>query len=107
MNSGKEKSCCAPIIQSVGNAVSCCAPPLDQRMLRFPDGIQCGVIGLDDVLADIYSEGRDASEETAQEIMDRLEAMKNYIPSSDSVLKEYVDVLLKEYMNYIKKMSKG
>ena len=69
-------------------------------MLRFPDGIQWGVIGLDDILADVYSEGKQVSKETAEEIVDRLEAEKNYIP--DSCRKQYSDLLLGEYRKYVK-----
>ncbi len=52
-------------------------------------------------MAGVYSEGRQANDETAEEIMNRLEA-KNYIPSSDRVRKEYAYVLLKEYRKYVK-----
>jgi hypothetical protein len=71
-------------------------------MLTFPDDTQVGVIGLDEILADLYSEGRQANEETAKEIIDRLEAAKNFIPSSDRTRKEYAYVLLKEYRGYVK-----
>jgi len=81
----------------------CCAPiPLGRRTLSFLDGTQCGVNGLDDILAEVYSEGRQVSEETAEEIIDRLEAKKNYIPSSDRARKEYSYTLLREYRKYIK-----
>jgi hypothetical protein len=69
-------------------------------MLSFTDDIEVGVIGLDEILADLYSEGRQANEETAEEIIDRLEAKKNYIPSSERVRREYAYVLLKEYRKY-------
>jgi hypothetical protein len=42
------------------------------------------------------------NEETAEEIINRLEAKKNYIPSSDRARKEYSYVLLKEYRKYVK-----
>jgi hypothetical protein len=102
-NVEKQKPCCAPVIQSVENGIPCCAPPFGQRMLNFPDGTQCGVIGLDGILAEVYSEGRQVNEQTAEEIIDRLEAKKNYIPLSDSVRKEYSYVLLKEYSNHIER----
>ncbi len=70
-------------------------------MLKFPDGTKIRVTGLDEILADLYSEGRQASQETAEEIMNRLEARKNFIPSSDCVRKEYSYVLLMEYRNYL------
>lgn len=71
-------------------------------MLRFPDDTQVRVYGLDDILADLYSEGRQADEETAEEIINRLEAKKNFIPSSDRARREYAYVLLKEYRKYVK-----
>jgi hypothetical protein len=71
-------------------------------MLSFPDDIQIGVNGLDDILADLYSEGRKASDEIAEEIIKRLEANKNYIPLSGRARKEYAYVLLKEYRKYVK-----
>lgn len=74
-------------------------------MLKFPDDTQVGVLGLDDIMAELYSEGRKATEETAEEIMERLEARKNYIPSSERVRKEYAYVLLKEYRAYLKDRS--
>ena len=58
---------------------------------------QARVYGLDEILAALYAEGRKVNEETAEEIINRLEAKKNYIPSSDRVRKEYAYVLLKEY----------
>jgi predicted transcriptional regulator len=57
---------------------------------------------LDEILADLYSEGRQVNEETAKEIINRLEAKKNYIPSSDHARKEYAYILLKEYRKYVK-----
>jgi hypothetical protein len=53
-------------------------------------------------MAALYSEGRPANEATAEEIIDRLEVKKNYIPSSDRVRKEFRYVLLKEYRKYVK-----
>jgi hypothetical protein len=70
-------------------------------MLRFPDDTQVRVNGLDEILADLYSEGRRANEETAEEIIKRLEAKKNYIPSSDRIRRQYSYVLVKEYRRYV------
>jgi hypothetical protein len=64
--------------------------------------VQIRVNGLDEILADVYSEGRRVNDETAEEIINRLEANKNYIPSSDRARKEYSYVLLKEYRKYVK-----
>jgi hypothetical protein len=70
-------------------------------MLRFPDDTQIRVTGLNEILADLSSEGRQANGETAEEILHRLEAQKNFIPSSDRTRKEYAYVLIKEYIKYI------
>jgi len=76
-------------------------------MLNFFDDTQVGVIGLDDIMAELYAEGRKASDETAEEIIKRLEVKNNYVPSSDRVRKEYAYVLLKEYRTYVKERSGG
>jgi hypothetical protein len=68
--------------------------------LRFVDGTTTAVTGLTEILAELYSEGRQASRETAEEIMARLEASKNYIPPSSLVRREYAHALLEEYRNY-------
>jgi len=60
---------------------------------------------LDEIMAELYTEGKKATDDTAEEIIDRLEDRKNYIPSSDWVRKEYAYVLLKEYRMYIKDRS--
>ena len=74
-------------------------------MLKFFDDTRVGVIGLDDVMTELYEEGRKATDETAEEIIKRLEAKNNYIPSSERIRKEYAYVLLKEYRAYIKNRS--
>jgi hypothetical protein len=68
-------------------------------MLRFPDKTRARVNGLNEILAGLYSEGRPANNETAKEILDRLEKSNNYIPPS--ARREYKSVLLKEYRDYI------
>jgi predicted nucleic-acid-binding protein len=74
-------------------------------MLKFPDNTQASVVGLDEILAQLYTEDRKATAETAEEIVNRLEEKKNFIPPSEHVRREYVYVLLKEYRNYIKDRS--
>jgi len=74
-------------------------------MLKFFDDIQVGVIGLDDIMAELHADGRKATDETAEEIIKRLEVKNNYVPSSDRVRKEYDYVLLKEYRTYVKDRS--
>ena len=76
-------------------------------MLNFFDDTQVGVIGLDVIMAELYGEGRKAIDETAEEIIKRLEVKNNYVPSSDRVRKEYAYVLLKEYRTYVKERSGG
>jgi HEPN domain-containing protein len=68
-------------------------------MLRFPDGTKIRVNGLNEILADLYSEGRQPNKEAAEEIVDRLERNDNYIPPS--ARREYKSVLLKEYRDYV------
>jgi hypothetical protein len=68
-------------------------------MLKFPDGTQIRVIGLDEILADLFSEGRQPNKETSEEILNRLEKNNNYIPPS--ARREYKSVLLKEYKDYV------
>ena len=53
-------------------------------------------------MADLYAQGRAANDATAEEIIDRLEALKNYIPSSDRVRREYAYALLREYRTYLR-----
>ncbi|MFZ3114922.1 MAG: hypothetical protein WA133_12115 [Syntrophales bacterium] len=60
---------------------------------------------MNEIMADLYSEGRQADQETAEEIISRLEK-KNYIPSSYLTRKEYAYLLLKEYSEYVKGKSK-
>lgn len=74
-------------------------------MLKFPDDTKVGVNGLDDVMAEVYAEGRTTTDEIAEEIINRLETKRNYIPSSDRARQEYAYVLLKEYRTYIKDRS--
>ncbi len=51
-------------------------------------------------MAELYSEGRQPNQETAEELLDRLEKNNNYIPTS--ARREYKSVLLKEYRDYVK-----
>jgi hypothetical protein len=74
-------------------------------MLKFFDDTEVGVMGLDDIMSQLYSEGRIPTDETAEEIIKRLEARNNYIPSSERVRKEYSYILLNEYRAYVKDRS--
>ncbi len=68
-------------------------------MLKFPDQTQVRVNCLDEVLAEVYSEGRQPNSETAEEIVERLEKHNNYIPPA--ARREYKSVLLKVYKDYL------
>ncbi len=68
-------------------------------MLKFPDNTRVRVNGLNEILADLYSEGRKPNRETVEEILDRLEKNNNYIPPS--ARREYKSILLKEYRDYV------
>jgi hypothetical protein len=70
-------------------------------MLKFPDGTSIGVNGLDDIMAELCAEGKKATDATAEEAIKRLEAKKNYIPSSYSVRKQYAYAILDKYRTYI------
>jgi len=59
-------------------------------------------MGLDDIMAGLYLEGKTPTDETAKEMIDRLEEKKNFIPSSERVRRHYAYVLLREYKSYIK-----
>ncbi len=56
-------------------------------------------------MAELYAEGREANGETVEEIIRRLEALHNYIPSSEITRREYRNVLLKEYREYVEMQS--
>ena len=56
-------------------------------------------------MAELYAESRQATDETAAEIINRLETKKNFSPSSERARKEYAYVLLKEYRTYLKYRS--
>ena len=77
-------------------------PVVGRRILKFPDKTQVAVDGLVEIMAELYAEDRKATYETAQEIINKLEEKKNYIPSSEQVRREYVYVLRQEYEKYIK-----
>ena len=52
-------------------------------------------------MAELYSVGKQANKETADEIIAGLEAMGTYIPTAETVRREYRNVLLKEYEEFI------
>ncbi len=70
-------------------------------MLKFPDGTWVGVNGLDEILAELYAEGKKVDDVTTEEIIGRLEARKNYIPSAYSVRRDYVCAVRAKYRTYV------
>ncbi len=68
-------------------------------MLRFRDNTQVRLNGLNEILAGLYSEGKQPNKGTGEEILNRLEKYNNYIPPS--ARREYRSVLLKEYRDYV------
>jgi hypothetical protein len=70
-------------------------------VLQFPDDSQVAVMGLVDIMAQLYAEGWESTDETAEEIIRRLEDKNNYIPLSERVRREYQYALLKEYKKYL------
>jgi hypothetical protein len=52
-------------------------------------------------MAEIYSVGKQANKETADEIIAGLEAMGTFIPTTETVRREYRHVLLKEYQEFV------
>ena len=77
----------------------CCSPPKPgRRMLTFPDGTQVGVMGLDEILADMHAGGRQVGADTAEEIVERL-SENNYV--APSFRHEYCEVVLDEYRRFV------
>jgi hypothetical protein len=52
-------------------------------------------------MAELHSVGKKANKETVEEIIAGLEAMGNYVPPSEVARREYRNVLLKEYEEFI------
>jgi len=49
--------------------VSFPSAPVGRRILKFFDETEVGLIGLDEIMAELYSEGRKATDETAEAII--------------------------------------
>ncbi|HKI47995.1 MAG TPA: hypothetical protein VKA69_01640 [Desulfobacteria bacterium] len=74
-------------------------------MLQFPDDTQVSVTGLDDIMAGLYLEEIKPTDDAAREMITRLEEKGNFIPSSESVHREYAYVLLREYKKFVRDRS--
>jgi hypothetical protein len=77
------------------------APTVSRCTLRFIDGTQVALSNLHEIMVELYSVGKGANKETVEEIIASLEAMGNYISDSELVRREYRNVLLKEYEEYV------
>ena len=82
------------------------APTVSRRTLRFVDGTQVAVSNLHEIMSELHSVGKEPNRETIDEIIAGLEAMGNYISTSEIVRREYRSVLLKEYEEYIESHKK-
>jgi hypothetical protein len=63
------------------------------------------VTGLDPIMAQFYHDRREATDETARAMITLLEEKGNFIPSSESVHREYAYVLRREYRKFIEDRS--
>lgn len=52
-------------------------------------------------MAELYSVGKKPNKKTIDEIIAGLEAMGNYIPDSEVIRRDYRNVLMKEYQEFI------
>ena len=52
-------------------------------------------------MAELYSVGKEANRETVEEIIAGVEAMGNYVSPSEVVRRDYRNLLLKEYKEFI------
>ncbi len=59
-------------------------------------------MGLEDIFAELHAEEKNPNEDTAQEIIYRLEEKGNFIPSSERVRREYASILLREFRKHVK-----
>ncbi len=75
-------------------------------MLKFPDDTQISLFGLDEIFAQVYAEGMKPNNETGEVIIERLEAMNNFIPLGENARREYRYLLLGEYRKYVKDQKK-
>jgi hypothetical protein len=57
-------------------------------------------------MAELYSVGKKANKETVEEIVAGLEAMGTYISTSEVIRREYRNVLLKEYEEFVETHEK-
>lgn len=77
------------------------APTVSRKTIRFIDGTQIALSNLHEIMAELYAVGKRPTRATIDEIIAGLEAMGNYIPDSEVIRRDYRDVLMKEYTEFI------
>ncbi len=77
------------------------APTVSRKTIRFIDGTQIALSNLHEIMAELNSVGKKPNKETIDEIIAGLEAMGNYIPDSEVIRRDYRNVLMKEYREFI------
>jgi hypothetical protein len=88
--------------QNLNLGDSCCCKPSipGSHKISFPDGSQVGIIGLGEVMEELFREGKPVNNTTALEMIERLRK-KNYISPSAQNL--YQQCLLLEYKHFYEK----
>ncbi|MBC7346909.1 MAG: hypothetical protein H5U00_05555 [Clostridia bacterium] len=79
---------------NVSCSCSCCGPPQAARIIEV-DGTQVGLIGLDEILAEVRSLGLTDEESIKQELLERVRR-RNYVPPGDEP--HYRKALWREYV---------
>lgn len=77
------------------------APTVSRKTIRFIDGTQVALSNLHEIMAELYKVGKKPTMETIDEIIAGLEAMGNYIPDSEVIRRDYRNVLMKEYQEFV------
>lgn len=82
---------------------NCCSASLQGlRKLTLPNGAQVGIIGLDEVMEELFSEERAADESIALEMIQRLNKKNYFSPSSQKI---YEDLFTFEYISFCSKKA--
>ena len=71
-------------------------------MLTFPDGSKIGIVGLREVMEDLYRQGKPANAATSSEIIEKLESHNYFAPSERNI---YKYLLLEEYQRFLEDKS--
>ncbi len=84
---------------------SCCCPPQMEgvRAVKFPDGTQVAVVGLDEAMENLYRKSVEPGPSAGLTIFDSL-SPRNYFPASHR--SEYEAVFSREYERFFAAKSK-